>query len=287
MFAYYTYKPSLKGILCKQPSVRELLIQHYRVQDGSEDEGLEIVAAYIDAHRRLVHRYPHLNPALIKPRLKGQAMVEPSPQELVLEHLLHSKGSERAAQRVTEYFGCVTHCFISSPSLKPFGGPTQSEKSPYHDYSPQLPGINAAIPSVRELYRLHAERRQSGNEVELTEQFIKAHEQLINRHPDLDPFEMCVSDPLDGQPLSPRALVQAYLLKVCSDAEAERLTQLYSHDLNAYSDKDLYSVVIKRLGFPMKVHVAVGLSAANTLAEQARSNSKGLKYAHVIAVSTY
>lgn len=122
MYAFYTYKPTLKGVMCKQKSVKEILDLRYCTDEQKRTNRApfsEKTREYIEAHRKLVHECPNIDPWMLCPVISGS--VDKAPLILVQEFLAQTMAQEKASYFAPIYFERVMHCLKSKPEISGFG----------------------------------------------------------------------------------------------------------------------------------------------------------------------
>lgn len=292
MYAFYTYKPAVAGLVSKQLSLVEILDRRYCHDEQARLKNVprsERSMAYVHAHRQMVHQYPGIDPWMLAPVVDGQVMADLCPLVLVEQHFAQTMTRKQAAANAQRYFERVEHCILKQPNMNPFGSPKQAANPAFYDHQPHYPSQPDPFPSLRQIVYWLAEKRGEASPSEVANHFVKEHTRLVSQSGPFDPYLLPPnSDYLMGWAPTARDLVVTYLRTITSDEQAERLADLYGIALKNGVEATLYSVVIKPVGADLKVFVASNHEAAIQMMNDLISrDGEEFEYHKVVAVSRF
>jgi hypothetical protein len=265
MYAYYTYKPKIDGIVGKMPSLEELLMQEFK--DRQE------VVAYINSHRIMAHLFKQ-QASTMRPILEGETAALPSPREFVEHHLHGNRSHDDVFKFANAYFAAINHCMRSSPKLMPFGKPpTEAQQRDFFDRMPlpRLDRLAYELPNLQELLSrvLNGLLPEHQDLQAAINTYIIGHQQALMKSPQAEPLSVRPEGHSDSlSKLSPVEMAVKFLELVVNKDRDVRAADLFGGQWIEDSHRAPHAVLIRREGEPEAVFVVAGFNAATALASR-------------------
>lgn len=265
MYAYYTYKPTIAGIIGKMPSIEELLMQEYKDRQK--------VVAYINSHRTMAHLFKQ-QASTMRPILDGAEAAEPSPREFLEHHLLGGRSWDEVFKFANAYFAAINHCMRSSPKLVPFGKPpTEAQQREFFERMPlpRLDRLAYELPNLQELLSrvLNGLLPEHQDLQAAINTYIIGHQQALMKSPQAEPLSLRPERHGDSfSKLSPVEMAVQFLELVVNKDRDVRAADLLGGQWIEGVHLAPHAVIVRREGEPEAVFVVAGFNAATALANR-------------------